>query len=141
MAVVNQSAPGAPPSLYEAADVEADIHKWLVSEKLKRDAGLPAVTEWWAKHWPGFCRYRRIEHLLGTKKWREFEDDAFGRFYDLVLIGDSLVTAILDRVADGWENLQFMIWADDCGHPRHRVLEILEVVNINAAARMDPRCR
>jgi hypothetical protein len=139
-----QSAAQEPaPSLYEAADVEADRHKWLVSEALKRDAGPPAVDEWWAKHWPGFCRYCRIEHLLGTKKWREFEEDAFGlgRFYDLVLIGDPLVTAILDRVAEGWENLQFMDWAADCRHPRHRVLEILEVVNINAAARLDPKCK
>jgi hypothetical protein len=141
MTVIDRSASGAAPSLYEAADVEADRHKWLVSEKLKRDAGPPAVNEWWAKHWPGFCRYRRIEHLLGTKKWREFEDDAYGRFYDAMLIGDPLVTAILDRVAEGWENLQFMKWAHDCGHPRKRVLEILEVVNINAAARMDPKCR
>jgi len=141
MAVIDRSATGAAPSLYEAADVEADRHKWLVSEKLKRDAGPPAVSEWWDKHWPGFCRHRRVEHLKGAQQWLEFEHDVYGRFYDSVLSGDPLVTGILDRVADGWENLQFMNWADDCGHPRRRVLEILEVVNINTAARMDPRCK
>jgi len=139
MAVVDRSATGAAPSLYEAAFQEADRHKWLVSERLGRDGGLTALSEWWVKHWPVFCRHRRIEHLLGEKRWREFEDDAFGRFYDLVLSGDLLVAAILDRVGEGWENLQFTCWAHEWGLPSKRVLEILEVVNINAAARMDPK--
>jgi hypothetical protein len=141
MAVVDRSATGAAPSLYEAAFAEADRHKWLVSEQLKRDAGLSALSEWWVKHWPVFCRHRRIEHLLGAKKWREFEEDAFGRFYDQMLAGDPLVTAILDRVGEGWENLHFTCWIQDCQLPKERVLEILEVVNINAAARMDPKCK
>jgi hypothetical protein len=139
MAVVDRSASGAAPSLYEAAFAEADRHKWLVSEQLGRDCGLPALSEWWAKHWPGFCRHRRIEHVRGAKRWREFEDKAFGRFYDQVLSGDPLVTAVLDRVGEGWENLQFACWVHDWGLPSQRVLEILEIVNINAAARMDPK--
>lgn len=135
----NRCGSGSALSLYEFAIREADRHKWLVSERHGRDCGLPAWCEWWAVHWPGFVRYRRVEHLRGDCCWSEYEPDAFGRFYEAVLTGDPLVTAILDRVALGWENLQFLCWADDWGIPRKLVLEILEVVNINAAARMDPK--
>lgn len=134
-----RSATGAAASLYEAAIQEADRHKWLVSERLGRDCGFPAWSEWWDKYWPHFCRHRRIEHLRGERRWREFEDTAFGRFYDLVVQGDPLVDAILDRVAEGWENLHFACWLHEWGLPPERVLEILEVVNINAAARLEPR--
>ncbi|MBL8852075.1 MAG: hypothetical protein JNG89_20550 [Planctomycetaceae bacterium] len=130
---------GAALSLYEFAIQEADRHKWLVSERHGRDCGLPAYSEWWRSHWREFCRYRRIEHLRGDRRWREYEDDAYGRYYDAVISGDPLVTAILDRVAVGWENLQFACWVQEWGMPRDRVLEILEVVNINTAARMDPK--
>jgi hypothetical protein len=141
MAVVDRCASGAAPSLYEAAFEEADRHKWLVSERLKRDAGLTALSEWWLHYWPRFCRHRRIEHLLGAIKWREFEEDAYGRFRNQMQIGDPLVTAILTRVGEGWENLDFTCWMHDTGLPSEPVLEILEVVNINDASRMDPKLK
>ena len=139
MAVVDRCASGAAPSLYEAAFEEADRHKWLVSERLKQDAGLTALSEWWLQYWPQFCRHRRIEHLLGARKWREFEEDAYGRFRNQMQVGDPLVTAILTRVGEGWENLDFTCWVHDTGLPSEPVLEILEVVNINDAARMEAK--
>lgn len=141
MVVVDLCASGAAPSLYDAAFEEADRHKWLVSERLKRDAGLPALLEWWLHYWPPFIRHRRIEHLLGAKQWREFEADAFGRFRHQKLSGDPLLTAILDRVGQGWENLHFAWWMQDGDLPKDRVVEILEVVDINTAVRMDPKLK
>lgn len=134
----NRCATGPALSLYDAAIQEADRHKWLVSERHGRDCGYPAWSEWWDRHWPYFCRHRRIEHLRGDCRWREFEDEAYGRFYDLVLQGDPLVNAILDRVAKGWENLHFALWLNECEYSRDRVIEILTAVNINTAARMKP---
>jgi hypothetical protein len=138
MAAINRLSTGSAPSLYEAAIVEADRHKWLVSERLGRDGGHQVWSEWWIKYWPGFCRHRRLEHLRGDCCWREFEDDSFGHFYDRIVHGDALLNEILDRVADGWENLNFTCWLQDQEHPRERVLQILEVININAAARLEP---
>ena len=139
MAVIERCGSGAPPSLYEVAVREADRHKWLVSERHGCDCGHSAWSEWWDKHWPHFCRHRRIEHVCGKNQWREFEDDAFGRFYDQVVAGDLLMDRILDRVAYGWENLHFMWWVQDWELPTERVIEILEVVNINTAARLAPK--
>lgn len=124
--------------MYEAAIQEADRHKWLVSERHGRDCGYSAWSEWWEKHWSDFCRYRRIEHLRGDCRWREFEEDSFGRFYDLIVSGDLLLDLVLDRVAEGWENLHFACWIHEWGLPRERVMHMLEIVNINTSLRLAP---
>lgn len=139
MSAVNESPSSAARSLYDAAIFEADRHKWLVSERRGYDCGYSAWREWWIRYWPRFCRYRRLEHLRGERNWREFEDDAFGRFYDAIIQGDLLVGLILDRVAEGWENLQFACWLNEWDLPRERAVEILACVNINSSARLDPR--
>lgn len=138
MAAVNRCGTGSAPSLYDAAILEADRHKWLVSERLGRDGGFQAWSEWWVKYWPGFCRHRRLEHLRGDRRWREFEDDFFGHFYDRIVQGDPLLNEILDRVAEGWENLNFTCWLHEQELSSDDVLQILEVVNINTAARLEP---
>jgi hypothetical protein len=139
MSVVNQCSPTAARSLYDAAVFEADRHKWLVSERRGHDCGQSAWREWWIRYWPQFCRHRRLEHLRGECHWREFEEQAFGRFYDAVVQGDLLLDLILDRVAEGWENLHFACWLNEWDLPSDRVIEILACVNINTSARLEPR--
>lgn len=139
MLATSRRSGGPARSLYEYAAQEADRHKWLVSERLGRDGGWRAWSEWWEMYWPAFCRHRRLEHLRGEARWKEFEDDAFGRFYDLLLAGDLLLDRILDRVAEGWENLEFACWVQEWGLPRDRVVQILEVVNINMFGRLEPK--
>jgi hypothetical protein len=139
MAGTTRRSSGPARSLYEFAVQEADRHKWLVSERQGRDVGFHAWREWWDVYWPAFCRHRRLEHLRGDCRWKEFEDDAFGRFYDLLIVGDLLVDRVLDRVAEGWENLQFACWVQEWGLPSNRVLEILETVNINTFGRLEPK--
>ena len=138
MCASNRRGTGSAPSLYDEADQEADRHKWIVSEQRGCDCG-DAWHEWWHEHWPRFCRYRRIEHLRGDRRWAEFEDHTFGKFYDLVVQGDPLVNIILDNVAKGWENLDFIRRIDDDEWPCERLIEILTIVNINTAARLAPR--
>ena len=137
MTAIDRRASGTA-SLYEAAIQEADRHKWLVSERHGRDCGYSAWSEWWDKYWSDFCRHRRIEHLRGDRRWREFEEDTFGRFYDLMVAGDLLLDLVLDRVAEGWENLHFACWIHEWGLPRERVMYMLEIVNINTSLRLAP---
>lgn len=139
MSVVNQSSPAVAHSLYEVAVSEAQRHQWLVSERRGCDCGDWAWREWWDRYWPRFCRHRCLEHLLGERHWCEFDEEAFGRFYDAMLQGDLLLNLILDRVAEGWENLQFANWLNEWDLPRERAIEILACVNINVSARLDPR--
>lgn len=125
-------------SLYEEAFLEAERHKWIESQKHGRDLGDYAIREWYRVYWPLYCRYRRIEHLQGSRRWREFSDEKFGHLYSLIVAGDALVDRILDRVYAGHENLEIINWAIDWGMPIDRVLDILAQLDVNRA-RLDPR--
>jgi hypothetical protein len=125
-------------SVYEEAQKEADCHKWIESQKRGRDLGETALKEWYCLHWPAYCRKRRLEHLKGRRRWREFGDDNFGQLFDLILEGDLLVDRILDRVDAGWENLEIINWSLDWGLPMPRVLDLLVQVDVNRA-RLEPR--
>ena len=120
-------------SLYEAAWREVLIHKWIESERQGRDLGDSAIREWWRRHWPRYCRRRRVEHILGTRRWSEFDDDAFGCVYSLILRGDLLADRVLDRVDAGYENLDLINWALEWGLPIDRVLDILKQIDVNRA--------
>ena len=135
------SAQGGKPlptrSLYEEAFREAERHKWIESQKMGRDAGNPAIKEWYRDFWPGYCRFQRLEHLCGRQRWREFDDENFGQLYSLIVAGDLLVDLILDRVYAGYENLEIINWAIEWGLPINRVLNILSQLDVNRA-RLDP---
>ncbi len=127
----------ASPSLYDEACREAERHKWIESQKLGRDLGNVALQEWYRLHWPQYCRLKRVEHLQGCQRWREFGDDNFGDLYSLIVAGDLLVDRILDRVCHGEENLGIINWAIDWGLPIQRVLGILSQLDVNRA-RLEP---
>jgi hypothetical protein len=135
------SAPANEPlgisSVFDEAHQEAERHKWIESQKHGRDLGQTAIREWYRKHWPRYCRFRRIEHLQGRRRWREFREDEFGFLYSLIVSGDLLTDRILDRVDAGQENLGIINWAIDWGLPLPRVREILKQVDVNRS-RLDP---
>jgi hypothetical protein len=124
-------------SLYEEAYKEAQRHKWIESQKQGRDLGDNALREWYRVHWHGYCRCKRLEHLQGSRCWREFGNDNFGQLYSLILRGDPLVEWVLDRYDAGMENLDIITWAYDWGLPIHRVVDILMQIDMNRA-RLDP---
>ena len=126
------------PSLYDEAVREAERHKWIESQKHGRDLGERAIQEWYRVYWPIYCRYRRLEHVRGSHRWREFGDGPFAHLYSLILQGDLLVDRILDRVYCGYENLQIINWALTWGIPTNRVIDILTQVDVNRA-RLEPR--
>lgn len=124
-------------SIYEEAWREVDVHKWIESERHGHDLGEMAIRDWWRRHWPHYCRRKRLEHVRGMKRFREFGDEAFGCIYSLIVTGDALVEAILDQIDSGRENLCIINWAMDCGISTERVIDILEQIDVNRA-RLDP---
>ncbi|MDQ3332985.1 MAG: hypothetical protein M3552_20435 [Planctomycetota bacterium] len=120
-------------SLYEEAWREVQVHKWIESERRGHDLGDSAIKDWWQRHWPHYCRRKRIEHIAGRKAWREFDDEAFGCLYMLILAGDLLVDRILDHLDGGSENLCVINWAIEFGLPTTRVVDILEQIDVNRA--------
>ena len=124
-------------SLYAEAVKEAERHKWIESQKHGRDLGEDAIRDWYRNYWNRFCRWRRMEHLQGTRRWREFGDDDFGQLHVLIVTGDLLVDRILDRVYAGHENLNIINWALRWGLPMERVIRILAQLDVNRA-HLDP---
>lgn len=124
-------------SLYDEAVREAERHKWIESQKHGRDLGESAIREWYRVHWLRYCRHRRLEHVGGSRCWREFGGDQFGRLYSLIVSGDLLTDRILDRIYNGYENLDVIIWALEWGLPIDRVIDLLAQIDVNRA-RLDP---
>lgn len=116
---------------------EALKHKWIESQKHGCDQGERCLKEWFRKHWLPFCRIKRLEHVEGQQRWEEFAEHEFGQIYELILDGDLLLDRILDRMEHGLDNLEIINWALSWSMPIHRVIELLEMIDINRA-RLEP---
>ena len=129
------------PSLLPAAWDEIQRHKWIESEKARRDVGHAAVVDWLGRFWWRFCRWRRLEHLEGVRRWYEFSHEDFAKALRAILEDDRLTLVILELMkADHirvMNDLEVIEWARDVGLPMERVLEVLGVIHINVA-RLDP---
>ncbi len=125
-------------SLYEEGRREAQRHKWIESQKCGKDLGDSAVTEWYCRYWPIFCRLKCLEHLTGCRSWSEFAPEDFGLIGTMIREEDLLLEMILDRASEGMENLALIVWAQDWRMPMERVLYILEHLNLNRA-QLQPR--
>jgi len=125
-------------SLHNEALAEALKYKWIESQKQGRDLGEAALKAWFRKHWLPFCRECRLEHIEGMCRWVEFAEHEFGQVYQLLLNGDLLLDRILDRMEFfGFDNLEVINWGLDWGLPMPRVLQLLELIDINRA-RLEP---
>jgi hypothetical protein len=110
---------------------EADVFKWIESEKAGRDLGEPAVRRWVQEHWDGYLRARWVQHLEGTVFWTELGQNEFGflkrKFQEKLLL--------LDRIADHLrackENLDIIVWAIDWHINMADVFAILDALDIN----------
>lgn len=127
-------------SLYAEADVEAQRHKWILSERHGHDLGESAIRDWYHRHWLHYCRLKRLEHVRGMKCWLEFGDETFGCVYTLIVSRDLLTDRILDRIDAGHENLGILNWAIDWGLPVDRVIDLLTKIDVNRA-RLEPAVR
>ena len=129
------------PSLLPAAWDEIQRHKWIESEKARRDVGHAAVADWLQRFWWRFCRWRRIEHVEGVRRWYEFSHEDFAKIMRPILEDDGLMLVIIELMkADHirvMNDLEVIEWARDMSLPMERVLEILGEIHINVA-RLDP---
>jgi hypothetical protein len=118
-------------SLYVEASREAEVHKWLLSEKAHRDLGDQAILDWSRKHWNAFLRARWIDHLLGRTFLVELEISDFGllkrRFQD-----SEFLPLILGMLAQGQENLNIIDYFHRCDLPVEGMMEILEELDVNS---------
>lgn len=138
MTIISDQAAHCIGSLYQDGVEEAHRHKWIESEKHGHDRGEAAIKEWFGKYWLRHCRVRRIEHVIGNRRWMEFQDGPSELLLELFETNDLLLDLILDRVSHGWENLDVIVWAMDWGLSMNDVQAILVELNINCA-RLEPR--
>lgn len=129
------------PSLLPLAWDEIQRHKWIESEKARRDVGQAAVADWLKRFWWRFCRWRRIEHVEGIQRWYEFSHEDFAKILKPILENDQLVIVIIEMMKTDkrrvMDNYDIIDWAVSVGIPSERVLEILGDIHINVA-RLEP---
>lgn len=61
--------------------------------------------------------------------------------FQLIMSGDMLLSDLIARIEEGWENLHFMTWVhrEEMTHDKiNEVIYLLEMININIT-RLDPR--
>jgi len=121
-------------SLFKSALSEAERHKYIESQKVGRDVGLPAIDDWHQRYWTLWLRHRWLEHLLGDVRYEEFTEGSFGvlrsRFGP-----SSLLDEVIERIRYGAENIDVLIWASREGRDLPTTMALLTTMRIN-----DIRC-
>lgn len=125
-------------SLWELAEHEAEFHKWIVSERSGYDVGRRALADWSRRYWKIFCRHRRLDHLYGRRRIREFDEGSFGRLCDPRVSSQPVVRFVIKHFAeDMWENLDFYRQATEHGVSLGELYDALALIDVNSA-RFDP---
>ena len=128
--------PGGPfyqqKSVYRDCVEEADRYKWIQSERAGYDLGEAAIRQWVKEHWTGYLRARWVEHLQGTCFWIELDQGDFGLLEREFRDRWPLLTAILDRLKAGKENLDVLVWARSNRLPVDQVIDILTALDVNS---------
>lgn len=119
-------------SVYCDGAQEADRHKWIESERARRDLGNVAIVQWAKTHWPTYLRARWLEHIEGRRFWKELDRGDFGLLTRQFCEHELLLDRILDRLKAGQENLDIIRWAIDWSISVHLVIQILETLDINS---------
>lgn len=119
-------------SVYIEGELEALRHKWIESERAQRDLGEAAIRHWVREHWNGYLRARWVEHIQGTRFWKELDRGDFGILQREFHADRILVDRIVDRLKSGQENLDVILWAQHWHLPIDKVILILEALDINS---------
>src|SRR5947207_2597612 len=139
--VIGGRQPMEKSSVYIDCEQEALKFKWIESERAGCDLGEAAIRRWVQCHWWGYLRARWLEHLQGKRFWVELDRGDFGLLQRRFVDESLLLDRILDRLKEGKENLDIIVWAQEWGISIDPVLEILEALDINSrrlAARFAP---
>ena len=128
-------------SVYIDCETEAEVFKWIESERAGCDLGEQAIRRWVKDHWWGYLRARWMEHLEGKRFWEELDRGDFGLLQRRFHENTTLLDRILDRLKSGQENLDIIRWALDWNLNLKDVREILQALDINSRRlvhRFDP---
>ncbi|MCX7666888.1 MAG: hypothetical protein N2112_15250 [Gemmataceae bacterium] len=119
-------------SIVTDSRVQADIHKWIESEKAGHDLGEQAVREWVHRYWWRYLRARWMEHLEGVRFWIELDRGDFGLLRREFGEDTELMHEVFRRLKRGAENLDIIKWAYAEGLPMDRVCNILTSLDMNS---------
>ena len=119
-------------SIHEECLKEEASFKWIESEKAGMDLGDTATRRWVQIHWWGYLRARWLEHLQGKCFWIELDRGDFGLLPRLFKEHGQLLNDIIDRLKNGQENLDIILWAQDSRIILDPVRDILEKLDINS---------
>ena len=120
-------------SLYGFARSEAERHKWIESQKRGRDLGDEAIRDWGRRYWRQCLRARWIEPLNGERRWAELPEADFGLLQRDFHPNRTLTAGIVDRIKQGGENLDILVWVLTSGASVEDAVAILERLDINSA--------
>jgi hypothetical protein len=119
-------------SIYDDCVTEAEKFKWIASEKAGFDLGERAIRDWVQEHWSGYLRAKWLEHLQGVTFWIELDRGDFGLLRTQFQDRRELLDPILEKLKQGWENLDVLCWAKQQKLPLEAVVDILEALDINS---------
>lgn len=112
-----------------------DRHKWIESQKARRDMGGEAVEDWLNYYWAGWTRAKLLEHLYGLQCWGAFGEEEYGLFKRSSIehhIDETTLKHVANLLANGGENLDVIDWALATGQTLDAILWLLERIDINA---------
>ena len=118
-------------SIHDHCRYEEDIHKWIESEKMKRDLGEAAIRQWVRDHWDNYLRARWIEHLEGKCFWIELDRGDFGLLKRQIRDRHQLLEPIFEKIKKGQENLNVILWSNVEQKLPDPVREILLLLDCN----------
>lgn len=118
-------------SLLDEARREAEVHKWIESQKRGWDLGDWAVRDWFDRYWSDFCRHRLMEHLSGQVFWAEFTERKFGLLQQFPLASELVYRTVVNYMYSGMENLLILNLAMDSDLPLPTVRYILGQIDMN----------
>jgi hypothetical protein len=99
----------------------------------RRALAEPPDADWCPRCWNRWLRARTLEHLGGERYWQELDrGGVFGLLRRPFHPDGRLVRDVVDRLAEGSENLTVIQWAIENRRPLGAIVDILAVIDINA---------
>ena len=125
--------------VYDEAENAIRSHRRLESKKAGRDLGADAERDWIERYWRTFYRRRLVQHQRGEVFFEEFGAECFGKFSTGFGELKELVSAVLEQVQQGAENLDVLRWGGYEHLPRNQLLQVLMAVDVNRYRLPPPR--
>ena len=127
-----------PASVYDQAWQAAEQHKWIESERQRRDLGQAAIDDWDERFFKRFGRWCHWQHLIGKQFFHEFPDSHFNTVpAKQPTEMNTIERTVIHCFWDGQENLNIFDFTHKCGLSGEQVTSVLATLHINEA-RLDP---